>query len=568
MPVRLLAFAASLALLLLTAPARATYTEWHVTGSDERVAIERDGQTRVTHRVSVHVVAGSMRVLELSGYPADAIFDDAGSVASDDGRKFALSVGRDGDTMVSAAAQDALGRGDYTFELSYRVDARPRLTSDGALSLLTLASPPLSDGVDGLRVVVDLPTAATEPRLAGDGAGVLATLRTSADRDELELVRPHVPRGEVVQWRVRVDPSALSAKLPAPARVDPTGPAFRPTARDSVCVGVGLFFAALVLLKRRTFERMCEGAGARVLALPGWLAALSSGSLAGLAAWARTAGKPAIAGALVAAAMAAATLRARVKATPRGPGRWMPLRAKDAFAPTSGGGLWPAGRPGDALDARSARGRRVGAVALVATVIVSVVMMRTGAPAPDAPLLLSLLLVPIFLSGTRHELSPDASRCARALSGAFRRLGRLGELKVLPWARLPALATGDEADELRVLVMPRAPMPGLRAVELAVAWSGRGASRLPLLEVLVRVDDESAAAGKLRAGFLEPIELLPGRVPDERVYRFLPEWPTDACAASLAHDLARGLRDRRVRGACIWEGADRRAAVVPTSRAA
>ena len=88
--------------------AHATYNEWHLTGSDSRIVIDRDAKAVVEQKIALRVVAGSMRSLSLPSYPADAVFEPQGTVTADDGRTFAISVGRDGDAFAQAITQDAL----------------------------------------------------------------------------------------------------------------------------------------------------------------------------------------------------------------------------------------------------------------------------------------------------------------------------------------------------------------------------------------------------------------------------------------------------------------------------
>src|SRR5205085_8993424 len=117
-----------------------------------------------------------------------------------------------------------LHRGIYVFHVTYDVDfvRTGAFTRDGAMWRLMWTSPPPLEGVDGERVVFDLPAAPTEPRGDGDPAA-LATLRRSAERDEFEIVRPHVPRGDAARWIARVDPKAFG-RVRTPALRPPPPP--------------------------------------------------------------------------------------------------------------------------------------------------------------------------------------------------------------------------------------------------------------------------------------------------------------------------------------------------------
>jgi len=100
-------------------------------------------------------------------------------------------------------------------------------------------------------------------------------------------------------------------------------------------------------------------------------------------------------------------------------------------------------------------------------------------------------------------------------------------------------------------------MPGLLGIEVATAWERRSGAFVPWACVLVRVHEDSPASAKM-ANTPGTGPLLPGRKPEERVFRFEPAWPTDLAAARLASELASGLVDRRVRGSTIWTGHERR----------
>ncbi len=544
--------------------ARATYNEWHFTGTDIRVVVDRDAKARVEQRLAVRVVAGSMRSLSLAGYPPDALFEPNGKVTADDGRTYALSVGRDGDAFAQAITQDALKRGDYTFDLVYRIDLRlGRIATDGALSRVSFVAPPLNEGVDGARLVFDLPAAATEPRLALDGqAGVLATLRRTADRDELELVRPHVPRGEAVNWVIRVDPAAISAHIPVVKEAPPLAPPF--DRRPFIAVAIALGFAAAWAIKRRVFANACARSGARLSGLPGWLGFLAIAVGVFAAVVERNLGRPVLAGLLIALVTAASVLRASGRPKPRGPGQWVALRAREVFgSPVSSLRTiwWPQGLSSDLLDARTGRGLRVLLLSILVTALSSWWLLRHGGTW-DLPWLLLPALIPVFVTGTRADLTPDASRATSVLRGIHARLSAQDGLKVTPWARLPSLA--DHPDELRLLVMPRAPIPGLFGIEVAAAWERRAGTFVSSAEVLVRVHEDSPASAKMAA---LRARSQPGRKPEERVFRFEPAWPSTAAAAQLTREWAETMIDRRVQGACIWLGpTNRRAAPQETPR--
>jgi hypothetical protein len=109
-------------------------------------------------------------------------------------------------------------------------------------------------------------------------------------------------------------------------------------------------------------------------------------------------------------------------------------------------------------------------------------------------------------------------------------------------------------DELRLLVLPRAVMPGVIGVEIGRAWSTTPAGWAATPEVLVRVLEGSSAAAKL-ARVLPKARAMPGRRGEERVVRLVPRKASRACTVALTQGLAEALTDRRTSAPPqAWEG--------------
>ena len=170
-----------------------------------------------------------------------------------------------------------------------------------------------------------------------------------------------------------------------------------------------------------------------------------------------------LAGALaIVVAMVCSVVRApRAQAETRGPGRWLLLRPEEAFvSPRSG----------------TARGKLVTALGLSLALAGLVAAGRLLASLqPEARLFLPLdavVLLPLLGSGLASQLPPDrVSRGARWLARCFRRIQATRSLRASPWARVP---TGlARPDEVRVLVVPREPMPGLSGIEIGAGVGSR-----------------------------------------------------------------------------------------------
>jgi len=196
----------------------------------------------------------------------------------------------------------------------------------------------------------------------------------------------------------------------------------------------------------------------------------------------------------------------------------------------------------DFLDATTRTG------ALVLTCAVGLVLLAcrlSRAAGGDAPYLVAidaLALVPIFFTGTSRQRPPSAAREGEALAPVAAKLCAIESVKVAPLARV--LPDGA-LDETRLLASPRLAMAGAVGIEIGVAWQTAGGATLPSFEVLARVKDATFAAAKMAAAF-PGLRALPGRKPDEKVYRFDPDGPTAASCAARVGDLAEVLRDRRL----------------------
>ncbi|HWL86387.1 MAG TPA: hypothetical protein VNO21_11325 [Polyangiaceae bacterium] len=622
------AVVAVLGFVLSASQASAAYREAHATGYDMHARVDETGVAQMEHAVTYHVTAGSLSSVDLVGVEPSVSVDSEVVITAEDGRTIAghatlqpgyksaaasggpppdpKSGAKDASIHIDVLEKKGLRRGIYIFKLRYRLDlvAEKAISKDLALWRIAWTSPALPEGIDGERVVFDLPAAPTEPRAVRSDAGsetagadgIVSTLRRSADRDELEIVRLHVPQGERVTWGARVDPKAFPA-VRAPELRPPPLPA--PPAPDRLrdgmhlaLVGVfGVAFALLVAKKtarvsvlfarermmtevRRSRRPTCNPErpllpvprAPRVALAGGSMAACVALQMGGSATW----------GALfLVCAMAAAAHRApRVVSPPRGPGSWSMLREREAFAPPR------PSSPMDVLDASTHAGKvlfgLLAAAAAAGGYLTSRGVPVFGRTTVDLCLLDLLVLVPIFFTGTRAQLPPSSPHASspwlKSLFVAMKKralsLPSANAFRIVPWARHPV---GSEAhDELRLLVLPRASMPGVIGIEIGGTWPGTESGSYLSPELLVRVHDASAAAAKLLA--LAPKERpVPGRRTHERVVRFKPEIPTLAATRDLALSLVHALVDRRAHAAavaCAWEGLERRLPPAERTRAA
>lgn len=557
-----LALFAFLALARLGHAAPAASGGWqevHVGGVDVRVTVARDGHASVVHKIVYRVVGGTLRAVELDGFDPDLDLDPTGTVTGEDGSKLALFVTRDDKGVVHATVDDAKGlkRGAYTFELRYKVTfVKARLLLDGAFLLMKLRTPAMREGIDGMRVVFDLPAAPTEPQLAGGASvdeGVLVTLRRSAERDELELVRPHVARGELVLWVARIDRKALpSVDDPALHPAPPPAAVHDDSQRWihwGLAAFVGLLFAALVFKKGSLVLLRARVQHAEVRGLvpsSPMLRAVGAGLAMAAAVRMELLGEHLLGAVWIGVTMLLSAVRV---VTPpdsaRAAGPWLPLKAEDVFGARTA--------QADGFDAGTRRGRLVLLSIAALFALSAPALARLGTDVPYFVALDLVALVPIFFTGLGTQLPPDVDRAAQLLAKPFESLRRT--MKVAPYGHVPRGAA--EPDEVRILALPRLAMAGLQAIEVGVAWEKTGTTFVPFYGVLVRVTDGSFAAAKLASHLSGVARPLPGRKPEERVYQLKPRMPYAGAAVELVTELAEQLRDRRL-GLAEFGGNDKR----------
>ncbi len=381
---------------LMAAGRASAWQEAHQTGGDVEIHVDPDGEASVHDVVRWHVVRGPMHWIDLENLDAAAELDPAVTVSCDDGRALTAHLDRKDDHTARVTLDDPKQymRGTFAFDVRWRVNwvKTGKIARDGTAWRLSWSSPLASDGFDTVRTTLDLPAAREVPAVIFADTGavddtVLSTLRREPTRDVLELIRPHVARGESVAWTLKIDPSAFGAV--ADPRLRPVSPSLPPEpdrVREASFLAVlgalALAFALLVGHKARAFATACAARGARarsLVPLPDGLRATLAG--VGLAAGVglQASGALTAGSALAAVALLAAASRpppARLPA--RGPGRWLVLRPDEAFAPA------PDTAAGHWLDASTRPGIREAWIAGVLVAALALVARRFAEQAPGS----------------------------------------------------------------------------------------------------------------------------------------------------------------------------------------
>lgn len=559
------------ALALLPRHARA-WVESEVRSQVATIDVDRSGRALVTEDLTLAVRGGPLTGFELNGVDLDAEPLPDASVASVSGSKAVLPVTPllldkrdDGTLRIEIDRPKGLRTGVYLFHFQYRTDLLKRglIRREGEEVEVRWVGPRLDQGIDSARAVFRLPAGPTPPALpdanasagrleGGDAFGgvFIGNLHRLAEQDELDIVRPHVSRGEPVLWRVRVSAKAFDAF----ANPEPTPQLDKAAAARSLALGTvsqprqrlnwwlcaafsALLYASTIAWKWRVFSSLCRLRGClprALVPLPVGVRAAASGSLFGSAivsaAWFDQATWGAVL--LFLAMILASQFAVPAKVVLRGPGQWLPLSDAEAFAPARYPG------PGPWLDAGTWSG--LGLLTVLCSLLGFCVWVLFGRAPYQALLLVlgSASLLPIFFTGRAAQLPADlATRPRRLLARLVEKLRRADGLKVVPWARIPDGAR--EADELRLLVQIPGALRGLVGLEVGVEYGAGALASSAAPFVLIRARENSLAVSAL------PREVIwtRGRKPDERAAILRPRLPTQTHCERLVLELVALLRE-------------------------
>src|SRR5882724_2855507 len=245
-----LGWLAALGLGLAASPASAGWVETHVTADDVRIEIDRGGSASIDHAITMQVKGGPLRSFDLALADADVTpFEGTVISAQTEGLlglpvPLVITPRPDGALRVNIESTKGLSHGAFLFHVRYKKNllAHDDIRRDGAMMRVGWTGPSWQEGLDNAKCTFVLPAAPTEPRPPGvapsgdlfdDGSDdevrvFNSDVRRYTDRDEIELIRAHVARGEAVHWSVRIDPRALG-DVNDPRLRPPPPPAARAT---------------------------------------------------------------------------------------------------------------------------------------------------------------------------------------------------------------------------------------------------------------------------------------------------------------------------------------------------
>jgi hypothetical protein len=563
-----LAAALAAAGLLLLASSASAWIELSVKSDNATIDLESNGAAVVSHEILLRVRGGPFKGLSVVGVDPDALPLPETSLASaTSGRASGpeiplVAMVENGELQLTIEGGSRVGAGQYVLKLAYQTQllSRGLIEPRNGQATLRWVGPRFNDGIDSMRVVFRLPHGSQPPRVpdadpAGGQLGIVAEYdgvflsdyRRADDKDELEVVRPHVAKGEPVVWRVQFDAASvgLGAKLEQTPMLEPKvsqPPVFPSTGRRLrlgdlwLIVLSGLSYGLLVYYKARSMVRATARHGGTARPLVPWgprlralLAALSISLASGLLLLSPL---PLLSAPLLVWTMALATELAPSTPSPRrGPGSWRNLSAKQAFARQS----LPLA-PGRWLDVGTLPGLGVLVLVLAGLSWLAARQFSLAAPRGVSIVIEMATLLPLFFTGRAVDLpAPGVTRARPLLRGLFRRLRREAGVHATMLGRFPQ--EQEHPDELRLLMMPHKALLGLNAIEVACEFYPTPFGLRAALVVLVRVSEGSPAYEALAHCSL----WSRGRTPGERAAVLRPRVPTVANTQALLCQLRERL---------------------------
>jgi len=372
----------------------------------------------------------------------------------------------DGRIRLRFHRREAPRRGEYRVFMRYRTkaDARAVVVEGQPRARIVWSVPAWETGLHDVSVEIRAPKGAVVPEEMQDNSpGVDFKVIERPRATVVRWRRIHVPR--MTAWPLALDVPAGSIALPPAADVGPAPDGFRPlkvVARHDVAWAI-LLLAAFALLKRLSIAAKL-GRG-RLLVRAGWPVLLAS-----VAAWVALAQWLAPNHAAWGLPLICLGLHRPIRGTPKAPRTWNQAKASE---------LSVTGRP-DFLDATNP----FGATVLVAcTAVLFAVGQPTGA----------LLLLPVFLLGTRHHFEPTVAE-------SIARLRRLASGLRLPPDAPPMCFRWERAADgsARLRVHLPASRAGLHSVSFVVTSGTLGFLRPRRIMLLVQTRAQSDADDLMR----------------------------------------------------------------------
>lgn len=380
------------AVLGSSSPAQA-WTRTVVKGARATVDVERDATLSILLRLDVEVHAGWLHELELVDLGDGVELDRYRPpyFRSEEGEVFRpeAEVLEDGRIHLSFPRREAPRRGEYRVFMRYRTKADVRPVQDKKQARVVWSVPAWETGLHDASVEIRAPKGSSVPsELHDPPPGVDFQVLEQPNRTVVEWRRIHLPR--MTAWPLTLDVPLEAIDLPVsvPNATTPTGFHPLPTPEERPIAWALLLVAILVLLKRRSTEARM-GRSALLVPAP-WTSVIAVTAIVlAIGQWLAPSYL------LCAVPLVAFALHRRAG--------WQPSAKRQDWRPALEKNL-PENqtRASELLDGTSSMG--------LATLLATSVCLISLGEATAA-----LLLLPIFLTGTRHHLPATVSQKAQAL---------------------------------------------------------------------------------------------------------------------------------------------------------
>ena len=386
-----LLFVVLVASLGASSSARA-WTRTVVQSARATVEVEPDAMLSILLRLDVEVHAGWLQELELVDLGPDVELDRYRPpyFRSEEGEVFRpeAELHEDGRIRLWFHRRDAPRRGEYRVFMRYRTkaDARAVEVKGQPRARVVWSVPAWETGLHDVSVEIRAPKGSILPdEMQDTSPGVDLQVIEDAGRTVVRWRRIHLPR--MTDWPLALDMPAGSISLPVADETAEIPNGFRPmkTRKERHVAWAILLLATVTLLKRRLTERRLGRTELWIRA--GWPTVLAATTVwVAIAQWLIPThvawGLPLI----------CLALHRPILVRPKAARTWTPTALSKLTAAD----------PPDLLDATAP----VGAVVLLG---ISAVLFAAGQPTG------ALLLLPVFLSGTRHHHAPTAASTIAAL---------------------------------------------------------------------------------------------------------------------------------------------------------
>jgi len=448
------------------------WTRTVVKGARATVDVERDATLSILLRLDVEVHAGWLHELELvdlgEGFELDRYRPPY--FRSEEGELFRpeAEVLDNGRVHLSFPRREAPRRGEYRVFMRYRTKADVRAVEGATQAQVIWSVPAWETGLHNVSVEFRAPKGSSVPSELHDTApGVGFKVEEQSRRTIIEWRRNHLPR--MTAWPLTIDVPLQAIDLPASAPDAPTPNGFQPlpAPEERPFAWALLLVAALVLLKRRSTESRM-GASALLVQAPWGSVLLVTGIVLGIGQWLAPSYL------LCAAPLLAFALHRPAGASLRSePLDWLPATSNELPRSKT--------QASELLDGTTTTG-------LAVLLGAGTSLISLGEPTA------ALLLLPLFVTGTRYHLpssAPAKADVLRRFTSALRLPPETPEIS-FSWER----ASDDGAPRLRLhLESHRA---GLKSLSFVVASAPFGFVLRSRVMLLVETRAQSDADDVMR----------------------------------------------------------------------